>query len=368
VRLLTCFLLALGLGVQSPAVPQQDLATAGAGSPFYRIPALTVTTRGTLLAAYDARPTLKDLPDPISVVLRRSTDGGKTWGPQAVVRAAAAPAGFGDPSFVVDRTTRRIFLFYSASVRQGFFGSATGVGHDDPEVQQADYSFSDDDGVTWTHRRITSAIKDPSWAGLFAASGQGIQLRYGRHAGRLVQQYVVRRGKEMFAASAYSDDHGETWRMGQLVGPGADENKTVELSDGRLMLNSRAKPYRKVAFSSDGGATWTGWRDEPQLIDPANNGAIVRAHPDAPAGSPAARELLFSNTESRDKRENVVIKRSCDDGATWSSRAVVEPGAASYSTIAVLPDGRVGVLYERGTVSAIVFAVFDPKTLGPCGR
>ncbi|BCS31549.1 hypothetical protein TBR22_A07500 [Luteitalea sp. TBR-22] len=366
-RLLPISLLALLLGVQSPAMRQQDLAVAGVGSPFYRIPALTVTTRGTLLAAWDARPTLKDLPDPISVVIRRSTDGGATWGPQSVVRGADGPAGFGDPSFVVDRTTRRIFLFYAASVRQGFFGSATGNRHDDPDVQQADYSCSDDDGLTWTHRRITGAIKDPAWGGIFAASGQGIQLRYGRYAGRLVQQYVVRRGKEVFAASAYSDDHGDTWRMGALVGPGADENKTVELSDGRLMLNSRAKPYRKVAFSSDGGATWTGWRDEPQLIDPANNGAIVRLHPEAPSGSAGARVLLFSNTESRDRRENIVVKQSCDDGATWTSRLVVEPGAASYSTLATLPDGRVGILYERGTVSAIVFAAFDPASLGPCG-
>nr|WP_291983597.1 sialidase family protein [Luteitalea sp.] len=353
---------------QPAPVAQTDLATAGTGSPFYRIPALTVTTRGTLLAAYDARPTLSDLPGPISVVLRRSTDGGATWGPQTVVRAGSAAGGYGDPSLLVDRTTRRIFLFHAAGVRQGFFGAAAGVGHDDPDVLQTDYAFSDDDGVTWTHRRITSAIKDPSWNGIFAASGQGIQLRYGPHAGRLVQQYVIRRGKEMWAASAYSDDHGETWRMGQLVGPGADENKTVELSDGRLLLNSRAKPYRKVAFSSDGGATWTGWRDEPQLIDPANNGAIVRVHPDAAAGSAPARELLFINTESRDRREQLVIKRSCDDGATWTARAVLEPGGASYATLARLPDGRMGVLYERGTVSAIVFAVFDPASLGACPR
>jgi sialidase-1 len=361
------FLLAAVLAGQVPPGPRQDLATAGTGSPFYRIPALTATTRGTLLASYDARPTLADLPGPISLVLRRSTDSGTTWGAQTVVRAGSAEGGFGDPSFLVDRKTGRVFLFHAAGVHQGFFGSKTGNRHDDPDVLQADYSFSDDDGLTWTHRRITSAIKDSTWNGLFASSGEGIQLRYGAHAGRLVQQYVIRRGKEVWAASAYSDDHGQTWRMGAPVGPGADENKTVELSDGRLMLNSRAKPFRKVAFSLDGGATWTGWRDDPQLVDPANNGAIIRVHPDAAAKSPAARELLFSNTESRDRRENLVIKRSCDDGATWTSRVVVEPGVVSYSTLTRLGDGRIGLLYERGTVDAIVFATFDPASLGACG-
>ena len=349
-------------------VRQQDLATAGDGSPFYRIPALTVTRTGTLLAAYDARPTLKDLPGHIRIVLRRSTDNGVTWGPQTVVREGASAEGFGDPSLLVDATTGRIFLFHAAGINQGFFTAKPGSGHDDPDVLHADYSWSDDDGLTWTHRRITNAIKDPAWGGIFAASGQGIQLRYGPRAGRLVQQYVVRHDNAVWAASAFSDDHGKTWRMGALVGPGADENKTVELSDGRLMLNSRAKPFRKIAFSSDGGATWTGWRDEPQLVDPANNGSIVRVHPDARAGSAAARELLFSNTESRDRREHLVIKRSCDDGATWSARSVVEAGGASYSTLARLPDGRFGLLYERGEVSAIVFAVLDVSVLGTCPR
>ncbi len=343
---------------------QQDLATAGFGSPFYRIPALAVTTRGTLLAAYDARPTLGDLPSPIGLVMRRSTDNGRTWLPQSIVRQGQAPEGFGDPSLLVDRVTGRVFLFHAAGRNQGFFGSRAGIDHDDPDVLQADVSQSDDDGLTWTHRRLTSQIKDPAWGGLFASSGQGIQLRYGPHAGRLVQQYVVRFNGRNWAASAYSDDHGDTWRMGGLVGPDADENKSVELSDGTLMLNIRAKPFRKVAFSGDGGETWTGLRDEEQLMDPANNAAIIRVHPDVPAGTPAARQLLFSNTDSRDRRENLTIRLSCNDGATWPIRKVVEPAGASYSTLARLPDGRFGLLYERGTVTTIIFAAFDLGWLG----
>jgi sialidase-1 len=46
---------------------------------------------------------------------------------------------------------------------------------------------------------------------------------------------------------------------------------------------------------------------------------------------------------------------------------VVEAGAVSYSTVTRLADGRVGLLYERGTVDAIVFATFDPASLAPCG-
>ncbi|MDQ8155012.1 MAG: sialidase family protein [Gemmatimonadota bacterium] len=331
-----------------------DLATAGAGSPHYRIPALAVSARGTVLAAYDARPTLADLPSNIAVIVRRSRDHGRTWGDPVVVRRDTAPLGYGDPSFVVDHETGRIFLFYAASVRQGIFGSHTGNDERDPDIHQADLSWSDDDGVTWQHRRITAAIKRSEWVSLFASSGAGIQLRRGPYAGRLVQPYAVRIGSTFYAASALSDDHGATWRMGGLVGPGADENKVAELADGRLMLNSRAKPYRKVAWSSDGGASWTGWRDEPQLIDPANNGALIRW--DERARGARRHWLLFSNTEHSSQRRNVTVKLSCDDGATWPVRVVVDTGPSAYSTIARLPNGRLGVLYERGPYTTIRFA------------
>ena len=105
---------------------------------------------------------MADVPSNIALLVRRSADGGATWLPRQVVRADTAPVGYGDPSLLVDRETGRIFLFHVASVRQGFGGSATGADENDPDVLQADYSWSDDDGVTWRHRRITSAIKNPA--------------------------------------------------------------------------------------------------------------------------------------------------------------------------------------------------------------
>lgn len=348
-------------------IASQDLATAGVGSPYYRIPALTTTTAGTLLAAYDARPTLGDLPSNIHIDLRRSTDGGRTWQTQQIVRSDPAPKGYGDPSLLVDGRTGRIFLFYAAGENQGFAGSATGNDPNDPNVLQADYSYSDDDGLTWQHRRITPEIKDPAWGGMFAASGQGIQVQRGPYAGRLIQQYVVRFNGANYAASAYSDDDGATWHMGQLVGPGMDENKTVELSDGRIMLNSRAKPARLVAYSSDGGETYTTPVPDPQLPDPADNGSIIRYNPAAAPSSPESRKLLFSNNESTTSRSNLVVKESCDNGLTWPIRRVVEPGPAAYSTLTRLPDGTFGLLWESKNYGAITYSSFGEDWLdGVC--
>ncbi|MFE7402426.1 exo-alpha-sialidase [Streptomyces sp. NPDC057557] len=342
----------------------QDLTVDGVGSPHYRIPALTTSVKGTVLAAYDARPALGDLPSNISIMLRRSTDGGVTWQPQQVVRKDAAPQGYGDPSLLVDRTTGRIFLFYAAAVNQGFFGSGTGNDENDPNVLQADYSYSDDDGLTWIHRRITEQIKNPAWAGMFAASGEGIQVRQGAYRGRLIQQYAVRINGANYAASAYSDDHGETWKMGNPVGPGGDENKTVELSDGRIMLNNRSKPYRTIAYSTDGGVNYTPFTQDTQLTDPANNASVMRYDADAPASDPQSSWLLFSNTEDASARRNLTVKMSCDNGRTWPIRKVVDPGAAAYSTLTRLPGGRLGLLYERADYQHITYASFDLKWLG----
>ncbi|WP_077800789.1 exo-alpha-sialidase [Streptomyces sp. JHA26] len=347
----------------------QDIATAGTGSPYYRIPALTRTTRGTLIAAYDARPTLGDLPGNIGIVLRRSTDGGATWQAQQVVRKDAAPKGYGDPSLLVDRETGRVFVFYAASVNQGFFGSATGNDESDPNILQADYSYSDDDGVTWKHERITADIKNPAWAGMFAASGEGIQLRHGTYKGRLVQQYAIRNNGANYAVSAYSDDHGATWKMGTPVGPGGDENKTVELSDGRVMLNSRSAPYRTVAYSSDGGVTYTPFQQDTELPDPSNNGSITRFAPDVAASHPRASWLMFSNTATTNSRSNLTVRLSCDNGETWPVRKTVESGAAAYSTLTPLSDGTggnaaMGLLWERANYQHITYSSFDLKWLG----
>jgi len=338
-----------------------DLDVSGQGAPVFRIPALAVTNRGTLLAAYDARPGMADVPSHIRIVLRRSEDGGTTWGPRVVVRADTAPFGYGDPSLLVDRVTGRVFLFHAASVRQGFAGARGGNRDDDPNVLHADVSWSDDEGSTWRHRRLTSQIKDSAWGGLFATSGLGIQLQRGAHAGRLVQQFVIRARGANYGASLVSDDHGDTWRMGTLVGPGVDENKVVELADGTVLLNVRSKPSRLVAESRDGGLTYGALRADTTLVDPGNNGAIVRLE-----GAGARDWLVFSNTADSLTRRRLTLRLSCNGGRSWASSRVLVEGPSAYSSLAMLPGGEVGVLFERGEYAAISFARVPVPWVGRC--
>lgn len=352
---------------QAPRYAEQDLAVGGDGAfPNYRIPALTVAPNGDLLASYDGRPTAIDAPGPNSILQRRSIDGGATWGPQTVVHGGhdgADKTGYSDPSYVVDRETGSLFNFHVFSMDQGFIGSRPGVDPEDRNVLHAEVSTSEDDGETWQHRVITADVTpDPGWRSRFAASGQGIQLRYGPHAGRLVQQFTIINGSGTFqAVSVYSDDHGRTWQAGKAVGTGMDENKTVELSDGTIMLNSRdsaGSKFRKVAYSHDGGETYGKVTIDRELPDPTNNASIVRAFPNAAQGSAESRVLLFSNAASQTSRTKGTVRASCDDGQNWPIAREFQAGPMAYSTLATLPDGDVGLLYEPGH-NGVRFAKFN---------
>ena len=325
----------------------------------YRIPALAVTPQGTILAAYDGRPNLDDLPSPIDLLLRRSTDGGETWSAQQVVRTGTGLEGFGDPSLLIDTVTGRIFMFHAAGTLAGFFEAAEGTEPTDA-VQHVDVSISDDDGLTWSHRRLTAQLKRPGITGIFAASGTGVRIDEGEYAGRLVQPMVLLDGGEITAAAAFSDDHGETWTLGDPVGGGTNESAIAMLPDGSLLLHSRGTPRRLAARSVDGGASWSPVEPVAGLPDPSDNGSLL-----ALAGEPDA--LLVTSNLDPELRRNTAVSLSLDGGATWPHQHVICEGSSGYSCAAQLPDGRIGVLYERDGYSEIVFTAVSLDEIRTAG-
>lgn len=364
-----------------------QLAKAGDHNfPCHRIPALTAAPNGDLLAAWDGRPEgCPDSPGANSIVQRISKDGGQTWGEAKVIaqgNSGSDKHGYSDPSFVVDREQNKIFMFFVKSFDQGLLGSTPGVLETNRNVLHAAVMESSDNGVTWsTPKVITSSITNDvnTWRSRFASSGEGIQLKHGAHKGRLVQQFTVITGSNINpkanfqAVSVYSDDHGKTWKAGQPFGSYMDENKVVELADGRLMLNSRSsgnEKFRKVGISEDGGETWKEIDPARELVDPQNNASIIRAYPDAPPSSDAAKVLLFSNARDARARRHGAISVSYDEGKTWTHHRFFAHGSMSYSTLTHMRDakgnikpGEYGLLYE-GETSEIRYVTIDDKWLG----
>lgn len=190
----------------------------------------------------------------------------------------------------------------------------------------------------------------------------------------------MRTNGEIVAMSVISDDHGQTWTAGREVpvarGEGEpswrfDENKAAELSDGRLILNSRATNaspgggHRIVALSEDGGATWGEPFAETQLLDSGNNAQVIRAYLNAAPGSARAKVLLYSGAFNQGARTSGTVLASCDDGKTWSHRRELIPGGTGYTTMAVQPDGSIGMLYEPRIFHDVAYLRFTLADIAP---
>ena len=370
------------------SMSQAQHLAANTATDNYRIPAITTAPNGDLLISYDERPKDNgnggsDAPNPNHIVQRRSTDGGKTWSAPTYIHQGTETGkkvGYSDPSYVVDHQTGTIFNFHVKSYDQGWGGSKAGTDPENRSIIQAEVSTSTDNGWTWTHRTITADItKDNPWVSRFAASGQGIQIRQGAHAGRLVQQYTIKTSAgAVQAVSVYSDDHGQTWQAGKPTGTGMDENKVVELSDGSLMLNSRASDgtgFRKVATSTDGGQTWSEPVSDKNLPDSVDNAQIIRAFPNAAPDDPRAKVLLLSHSPNPKpwSRDRGTISMSCDDGASWTTSKVFHEPFVGYTTIAVQSDGSIGLLsedaHDGANYGGIWYRNFTMNWLGEqCGQ
>ena len=359
-----CILLAGSANAQD--LQQQDLFARGQnGYHTFRIPSLLSTKSGTLLAVCEGRKNSASDAGDIDIVMKRSTDHGKTWSAQTVIWNDDANT-CGNPCPVVDRETGTIWLLMTRNLggdheRDIHLGKSNGT-------RTVWISRSDDDGATWSQPlEITSSTKLPSWRWYATGPGVGIQLEHGTHKGRLVipcDHSIVENETNVISRShvIYSDDHGTNWHVGGILGGGMNECQVVELADtnASLLISMRNHPKgsnRAQSLSSDGGESWTMVSRHSQLIDPTCQASILRGT--WPAEKQPSR-ILFSNPAS-ERRRNMTVRVSYDEGKTWPTQKVLWEKDSAYSCLAVIRNGEIGCLYERGEKNAyekITFAQF----------
>ena len=331
------------------------------GYPAYRIPSLVVTKAGKLLAFAEARASLRDHAEN-DLVLKRSSDGGRTWGALQLVAEDGTNA-LGNPTAVVLRETGRVLLMYQRYA-QGFDEHKAEPGLDGPHICRTWLQHSDDEGATWSKpREVTASVKRPTIVTSTATGpGIGLQLARGPQAGRVLMPFNQGPYGQWKVYAVFSDDQGATWRYGETAPEPAkgfaNEVQFVELNDGSVMLNARTQggaKRRNVSISQDGGGIWSPLRDDPALIESQCQASILR-HPGG--GDPARDVFLFSNPATQTGRTNGVIRLSRDEGKTWPVSRVLYAGGFAYSCLAPLPDGSVGCLFERDGYKTICFARF----------
>ena len=328
----------------------------------YRIPALIVTPPGTLLAFCEGRRNGASDSGAINTMLKRSFDGGRTWSEEKVVVAHGNDT-IGNPCPVVDRKSGTIWLLLTGNPgdtsEDKIFKS---IG---PGTRTVWITRSRDDGATWAPAvEITTSVKRPDWTWYATGPGNGIQLKSGR---LVIPCNHGQRGADTICSHViYSDDRGRTWKPGGTVGPKTDESAVVELTDGTLLINMRSqhgKSRRAVARSRDGGVTWSEIGLDETLVEPACQASIVRF---TLARTSSKNRLLFSNPADPKKRVRMTVRLSYDEGQTWPLARVVDQGPSAYSSLAVLKDSAIGLLFERGATSfreTITFARFNAEWL-----
>ena len=318
----------------------------------YRIPSVIVTAKGTVLAFCEGRKKGTSDTGDIDLILRRSHDGGKTWGPAQLVWDDGDNT-CGNPCPVIERDGGTIWLLLTHNL--GSDTEAKIVDGTSKGSRTVWVTTSTDDGATWAKPvEITKDVKKSDWTWYATGPGVGIQTRGGRLVIPCDNKVAVTKGRQSHVI--YSDDKSATWKLGGVVGPQCNESQAVELLDGRLMLNMRsyqANNRRLVATSKDGGLTWSPPAEDAALIEPVCQASILR-YPGAKS------RILFSNPAST-KRENMTVRLSADEGKTWPAAKVLHAGPAAYSCLTVLPGGQIGCLYERGDkrpYETITFARF----------
>lgn len=308
-----------------------------------RFPNVVVTLDGTVVATWGGQ----------RLRVRRSQDGGDTWGPEIEVGTGIHAGGA-----TVDETSGDLLFF----------------GH--PEHPPGDGSLaprtlyrSTDDGRTWRAEEAVFGEDEEGFVPSLHMAEHGITLRHGTHAGRLLRPArVYDRDGGLgggYNCAIYSDDHGRTWQAsGAFPVQGTGEGCVAELRDGRVFYSSRhhrfadGEPLRHErlhAWSLDGGATWQdavhdeALPDGPRYRGEEKRGANYNGHFGMAGGLTrlpvADRDILVYSNADLDGHERVrmTVWVSPDGGATWPVKRLVDEGPSAYSS---LEAGRPGTPSE----------------------
>jgi sialidase-1 len=353
------------------------------GFKSFRIPAIVSAPNGELLAFAEGRVHgAGDFGD-IDIVMKRSTDGGKTWSAiQTVINYDKLQAG--NPAPVFDLTDPaypkgRLFLFYNTGNNHE---NEVRKGHGLREVW---YRTSVDAGKTWSEPvNITTQVHKPKqpqvnpsynfsedWRSYANTPGHAMQFVSGVYKNRI---YIAANHSEggprpsatdYVAHGFYSDDHGKTFQLSENIPlEGSNESTAAEISGGRLMFNARNQKgdvkARIVATSSNGGAKWDTTYFDHRLPDPVCEGSILTV------GKNKKHNILaFSNAADTKNRDNLTLRISFDDGKTWEKSYLIDKAMkgehdyTAYSDLVKTGKNKIGVLYEVNGYKEIVFKTVE---------
>ena len=319
----------------------------------YRIPGLIVTDRGTVITYCEARHTPDDWAF-MDILAKRSEDCGKTFSePFRLADGTDRFPTVNNPVMVQDRNGRIHFLYCEN------YGVKDGA--------RIIRRFSDDDGLTWSRRIDITESTLPEFRNVFALGpGYGIRLSDGT---LIIPVWMVpkyhgapeaRHGPSV-TSTLYSRDEGKTWPTGQILESGPrvispNETEAAETSDGGVYLSIRHQSTtRAQAYSDCGYLNWHDFRPVPELADPQCFGSVI-------SYSDGVRpySLILGNCATKTARARVTVRRSTDDGRTWSEGLLLDEERGGYVELGADPSrGIIYAVYEENAGTSDHLAVLS---------
>ncbi len=339
---------------------------ATSGKTSYTTPTLIQAGNGDVLA-FALR---KDEETP-RIVVRRSSDGGGTWTEDNELPGKDAKL---DSACPLVTSTGKILLLGTTPpppMAEGRPASLKWLLGNSESARSGGAKIilfeSTDNGKNWAE---TADLTERFWtyprSGLTRWHGRGLELTEGKQKGRLFfpgYHFSIKStepDKDTKSHVIYSDNEGQNWSFGGSTRGFSYEGNIVELGGGKIAFHSQTNwpgyvGFRAFDTSLDAGKTF----EVSQKIDafPELRPTLAGVTRLAAQGAPL---LLLANPSSKtDKRFDLTVHASPDDGRSWTIHRVIEKGFAAGSDLLALKDGTVLCLYETDEYRSLKLAKFN---------
>ena len=321
------------------------------GSRVYRIPAMVVADDGSIVVACDKRyQSHTDIGGGhvIDIVVRRSTDGGKTWSEPITIAKGLGTAddskcGYGDPSLVKGKDGKLYCLFVAGNI--GYFYGEQRIG----------MSTSTDNGVTWSSDETTPPVdlwesgRLKNWNtvggyGLydyFVTSGRGLYIPEDDILMYLIPAQTMTSSTEHTGNSQdyifYSTDGGESWYFSDnIMYQGGDEAKIIKMNDGSLLgsVRSSNRGFNTATYTKNNDGTLsftmgTQWTNSQLNTGAVNNQDIYYYQRETVTG----KKDIIIHSVTRGNHADFKLCYSTDQGANWTEFLTVQTKGTRYVTM-----------------------------------
>ena len=396
-----------------PLVTTALFDTGYADSRSYRIPSLVKTRMGTLIAGADQRTSVSnDAPNHINFVIRRSADGGKTWGPlQTVINMPGKNLGkLGasaiDSCPVLDPEGKSERINVLIDINPGGIGltnckTAVGVdacgriklidrlgGHyaaamDASAAVKLPCNSSEKECATNWLIYPDGSIKNGDLSGDLSSGLHNNQTCDSSTWDIWKSPEIASESQPLFAektcyiAQIYSDDDGETWRRGKMINEGrlmggkivdpatmqdddatSSETVFVERKNGDILAffrNQNRSGCVGKAISHDCGETWSELIFDQSLPE-------IFSQPSATCFSGENAQnadcIAFANaSQMMPYRGRGVVRFSFDGGKTWQKNVCVNPFHHVYQCLTSSNKHNLQLLWEKETTGIYITAI-----------